>query len=195
MANTPQTRWEEIQSNTSTCRSWRLPYLWPDFQPRSLLYYNDLWQWRSWKFLHFVTCFAWQVCFYLKFVYLEYFTVHKGSTVDKETENITTGIRLFAVCSVVCHVLSIGHMTNNLFVMCTHSKNITHDKNTDSCRASCIFYTKEYHYLILTLLQNMLLFQAICPGCLWARDKRWLLSRVQRLAGPAGGIEAFCPGW
>ena len=37
------------------------------------------------------------------------------------------------------------------------------------------------------LLQNSLLFQAICLGCLWVRDKMWLLSRVQRLAGPAGG--------
>ena len=37
-----------------------------------------------------------------------------------------------------------------------------------------------------SLLQNMSLFQTICPGCLWARDKMWLLSRVQRLAGPAG---------
>ena len=46
-----------------------------------------------------------------------------------------------------------------------------------------------------TLLQNMPLFQAICPGSLWARDNRWLLSRVQRLAGPAGGTGAFCPGW
>ena len=34
-------------------------------------------------------------------------------------------------------------------------------------------------------------FQAICPGCLWARDNRWLLSRVQRLAGPAGGAGVF----
>ena len=48
---------------------------------------------------------------------------------------------------------------------------------------------------MLTLLQNMPLFQTICPGCLWARDNRWLLSRVQRLAGPAGGTGAFCPGW
>ena len=46
-----------------------------------------------------------------------------------------------------------------------------------------------------TLLQNRPLFQAICPGYLWARDKRWLLSRVQRLAGPTWGTEAFCPGW
>ena len=37
-----------------------------------------------------------------------------------------------------------------------------------------------------TLLQNRHLFLAICPGSLWARDNRWLLSRVQRLAGPAG---------
>ena len=36
------------------------------------------------------------------------------------------------------------------------------------------------------LLENMSLFQTICPGCFWARDNRWLLSRVQRLAGPAG---------
>ena len=36
------------------------------------------------------------------------------------------------------------------------------------------------------LLQNRPLFQVICPGYLWARDKRWFLSRVQRLAGPAG---------
>src|SRR6185437_1312951 len=59
------------------------------------------------------------------------------------------------------------------------------------------------------LLQNRSLFQAICPGSLWARDNSWLLSRVQRLAGPAGGQGpfvpvgdinrdkrgAFCPGW
>ena len=38
-----------------------------------------------------------------------------------------------------------------------------------------------------TILQNKPLFQSICPGCLWTRDNRWLLSRVQRLAGPAGG--------
>jgi len=41
-------------------------------------------------------------------------------------------------------------------------------------------------FRIIALLQNRPLFQAICPGCLWARDNRWLLSRVQRLAGPAG---------
>ena len=41
----------------------------------------------------------------------------------------------------------------------------------------------------------MSLFQHICPGCLWARDKMWLLSRVQRLAGLAEGTEAFCPSW
>ena len=66
------------------------------------------------------------------------------------------------------------------------------------------FYVK-----VKTLLQNRPLFQAICPGCLWARDKRWLLSRIQWLAGPAEGTEAFvpvggtnrnkrtpfCPGW
>ena len=59
------------------------------------------------------------------------------------------------------------------------------------------------------LLQNRPLFQDICPGYLWARDKRWLLSRVQWLAGPAGGrgpflpvgdtnrdkMGVFCPGW
>ena len=47
----------------------------------------------------------------------------------------------------------------------------------------------------LALLQNRPLFQVICPGYLWTRDKRWLLSRVQRLAGPAGGTGVFCPGW
>ena len=47
-----------------------------------------------------------------------------------------------------------------------------------------------------TLLQNRPLFQAICPGSLWARDNRWLLSRVQWLAGPEGeGTGAFCSGW
>ena len=40
--------------------------------------------------------------------------------------------------------------------------------------------------LLVSLLQNKPLFQAICPGCLWARGNRWLLSRVQRLAGLAG---------
>ena len=62
---------------------------------------------------------------------------------------------------------------------------------------------------IQSILNHWALFQAICPGCLWARDKRWLLSRVQRLAGPAGGYGPFvpvggtnrdkngffCPGW
>ena len=62
---------------------------------------------------------------------------------------------------------------------------------------------------LLALQQNRPLFQAICPGSLWARDNRWLLSRVQRLAGPAvgqgpfvlvGGTNrdkrvAFYPGW
>ena len=45
------------------------------------------------------------------------------------------------------------------------------------------------------LLQNRHLFQTICPGSLWARHNRWLLSRVQWLAGPAGGTWDFCPGW
>ena len=63
--------------------------------------------------------------------------------------------------------------------------------------------------LKVALLQNRPLFQVIYPCYLWARDKRWLLSRVQRLAGPAGGYGpfvpvggtnrdkngAFCPGW
>jgi hypothetical protein len=40
--------------------------------------------------------------------------------------------------------------------------------------------------MLVSLLQNRPLFQAICPGSLWARDNRWLLSRVQWLAGPAG---------
>ena len=56
--------------------------------------------------------------------------------------------------------------------------------------------TKTRDYLILhALIQNRLLFQAICPGNLWARDNRWLLSWVQRLAGLAGGTGAFCPSW
>ena len=60
-----------------------------------------------------------------------------------------------------------------------------------------------------TLLQNRPLLQAICPGSLWVRDNRWLLSRVRWLAGPAGGQgpfvpvgatnrdknPPFCPGW
>ena len=48
-------------------------------------------------------------------------------------------------------------------------------------------------WTLLTLLQNRHLFQAICPGNLWARDNRWLLSRVQWLAGPAGGQGPFVP--
>ena len=44
---------------------------------------------------------------------------------------------------------------------------------------------------MLPLLQNIPLFEAICLVCLWAWDKRWILSRVQRLAGPAGGTGAF----
>ena len=47
----------------------------------------------------------------------------------------------------------------------------------------------------MTLLQNRHLFKVIYPGYLWARNKRCLLSWVQRLAGPAGGTGDFCPGW
>ena len=46
------------------------------------------------------------------------------------------------------------------------------------------------------------LFQAICPDYFWARDNRWFLSRIQRLARPAGDrgllsrLEGgFYPGW
>ena len=45
---------------------------------------------------------------------------------------------------------------------------------------------KQYAMLLASLLQNRPLFQAICPGSLWARDNIWLLSRVQRLTEPAG---------
>ena len=44
-----------------------------------------------------------------------------------------------------------------------------------------------------SLLQNRPWFQDICPGCLWTRDNRWLLSRVQRQAGPAGRQRSFIP--
>jgi hypothetical protein len=47
--------------------------------------------------------------------------------------------------------------------------------------------------LAYSLLQNRPLFKAICPGCFWVRDNRWLLSRIQRLAGPAGGQGPFVP--
>ena len=53
---------------------------------------------------------------------------------------------------------------------------------------------KSYFVARPTLLQNRPLFQVIYPGYLWARDKMWLLSRVQRLAGPAGGQGPFVPG-
>ena len=46
-----------------------------------------------------------------------------------------------------------------------------------------------------SLLQNRPFFQAICSVYLWAQDKRWLLSRVQQLAGPTWGTGAFCPEW
>ena len=53
------------------------------------------------------------------------------------------------------------------------------------CQISwCCFLSRAI--FVLSLLQNRPLFQAICHGCLWAWDNRWLLSRVQRLAGPAG---------
>ena len=45
-------------------------------------------------------------------------------------------------------------------------------------------------YMNCLLLQNRPLIQAICPGCLWARDKSRFLSRVQRLARPVEGTEA-----
>ena len=50
-----------------------------------------------------------------------------------------------------------------------------------------VFLRDNRRCLVLTLLQNRPSFQAICPGSLWARDNRWLLSRVQRLAGSARG--------
>ena len=71
----------------------------------------------------------------------------------------------------------------------------------------CLLYYNMYNH---SLLQNRSLFQAICPGSLWAWDNRWLLSWVQRLAGPEGGGQGpfvlvggtnrdkrppFCPGW
>jgi hypothetical protein len=36
------------------------------------------------------------------------------------------------------------------------------------------------------IIQNSFFFRAICPDCLWAQNNKWFLSRVQRLAGPAG---------
>ena len=54
-------------------------------------------------------------------------------------------------------------------------------------------YQRHLKELVNSLLQNRPLFQTICPGCFWARDNRWLLSRVQRLAGPAGGQGPFVP--
>ena len=42
------------------------------------------------------------------------------------------------------------------------------------------------NFFFFPLLQNRPLFQTICPGSLWARNNRWLLSRVQRLAGLGG---------
>ena len=44
-----------------------------------------------------------------------------------------------------------------------------------------------------TLLQNRPLFQVICPGYLWTRDKRWLLSRVQRSRGDRGLLSRVEP--
>src|SRR6185436_10856955 len=44
-----------------------------------------------------------------------------------------------------------------------------------------------------SLLQNRPLFQVICPGYLWTRDKRWLLSRVQRSRGDRGLLSRVEP--
>ena len=66
-----------------------------------------------------------------------------------------------------------------------------HDRWTTSYYIHIILIIRQS----IALLQNRPLFQVIYPGYLWARDKRWLLSRVQRLAGPVGGTGAFCPGW
>jgi len=76
-------------------------------------------------------------------------------------------------------------------------------------RIKLLEYCLHQDFSIFSLLQNRPLFQTICPGSLWARDNRWLLSRIQRLAGPAGGQRPFvpvgdtnreqrplfCPGW
>ena len=48
---------------------------------------------------------------------------------------------------------------------------------------------------IYPLLQNRPLFQAICPGSLWARDNRWLLSRGSGWSHQPGQKAPFCPGW
>ena len=38
--------------------------------------------------------------------------------------------------------------------------------------------------------------RAFYYGCFWARNNKWLLSQIQRLAVPAGvGDRAFYPGW
>ena len=50
-------------------------------------------------------------------------SMHAGLTKD----TYTTGNRLFAVCPVVCHVLSIGH--------------ITHGKDIQSMALLYVFYT------------------------------------------------------
>ena len=34
---------------------------------------------------------------------------------------------MFAVCFIVCRVLSIGHTAKKHLAVCTHGKNITHD--------------------------------------------------------------------
>ena len=43
-----------------------------------------------------------------------------------------------------------------------------------------------FPFFSISLLQNRPLFQAICPGSLWARDNRWLLSRLVDPTGTKG---------
>ena len=44
---------------------------------------------------------------------------------------------MFAVCFIVCRVLSIGHTAKNFFAVCTHGKDIIHSKKYN---LTCTFF-------------------------------------------------------
>ena len=60
--------------------------------------------------------------------------------------------RIFAVCPVVFHVLSIGHTAKKLLAVCTHDKNITHGK-VMLCRV-LFFCTRQRHVLPCVLFRH-----------------------------------------
>jgi hypothetical protein len=85
------------------------------------------------------------------------------------------GQNVFRARQVRTYPVSIDY---ELFAVLVHSRRVP--------IASVVRCGSRSVVCVESLQHNILLFQAICPGRLWAWNNRCLLFRVQRLAGPAG---------